>query len=244
MDHTLASRTALVTGASRGIGKAIAIALAEAGANIAVNYHERRSEAEETVKAIEALGRKATALQADVSGAKAVADLVRQTEAALGPIDILVNNAGIAVTRGIDELTEEDFDFTIATNLKSAFLCMRAVVPGMRSRGWGRIINISSGAARGGGVIGAHYNASKAGMEGLTRGYAARLAKEGVTVNAVSPSLIETEMMAGRGEENRGRIPVGRLGTVEEVAAVVVMVASNAYMTGQTVAVNGGTHFN
>jgi len=244
MTATLSSRTALVTGASRGIGKAIALALAEAGANVAVNYRERKSEAEATVKAISALGRKAVALQADVSGAKAVAELVRQAEAVLGPIDILVNNAGVAVRRGLEDLSEEDFDRTIATNLKSAFLCTQAVFAGMRQRGWGRIINISSGAARGAGVVGAHYNASKAGMEGLTRGYAARLAKDGVTVNAVSPSLIETEMIADHRKESIGRIPVGRLGTGEEVAAVVVMVAANAYMTGQTVQVNGGLHFN
>lgn len=244
MPSTLTSRTALVTGASRGIGKAIAFALAEAGANVAVNYRERKAEAEETVKAIKALGRKAVAFQADVSNAKAVADLIRHVETALGPIDILVNNAGVAVRRSLDELTEEDFDRTIATNLKSAFLCTHAVFPGMRARRWGRIINISSGAARGAGVVGAHYNASKAGMEGLTRGYAARLAKDSVTVNAVAPSLIETEMIAPHRSENIGRIPVGRLGTGEEVAAVVVMVATNAYMTGQTVQVNGGMHFN
>jgi 3-oxoacyl-[acyl-carrier protein] reductase len=244
MPPTLTSRTALVTGASRGIGKAIALALAEAGANVAVNYRERKAEAEETVKAIKALGREAVAFQADVSNAKAVADLIRHVETALGPIDILVNNAGVAVRRSLDELTEEDFDRTIATNLKSAFLCTHAVFPGMRARRWGRIINISSGAARGAGVVGAHYNASKAGMEGLTRGYAARLAKDSVTVNAVAPSLIETEMIAPHRSENIGRIPVGRLGTGEEVAAVVVMVATNAYMTGQTVQVNGGMHFN
>jgi 3-oxoacyl-[acyl-carrier protein] reductase len=244
MPQTLASRTALVTGASRGIGKAIALALAAAGANIAVNYRERRTEAEATVSAIQALGRKAAAFQADVSKADAVAGLIRQAEAALGPIDILVNNAGVAMSRNLEELTEEDFDRTIATNLKSAFLCSQTVFPGMRARGWGRIINISSGAARGAGVVGAHYNASKAGMEGLTRGYAARLAKDGITVNAVAPSLIATEMIAPHRSENVGRIPVGRLGTGEEVAAVVVMVAANAYMTGQTVQVNGGLHFN
>lgn len=244
MQAILSSRTALVTGASRGIGRAIALALAEAGANVAVNYRERKLEAEATVKAITALGRKAVALQADVSKAKAVAELVRQTEAVLGSIDILVNNAGVAVRRGLEDLTEEDFDRTIETNLKSAFLCTQAVFAGMRQRGWGRIINISSGAARGAGLVGAHYNASKAGMEGLTRGYAARLAKDGVTVNAVSPSLIETEMIADHRQESIGRIPVGRLGTGEEVAAVVVMVAANAYMTGQTVPVNGGMHFN
>jgi 3-oxoacyl-[acyl-carrier protein] reductase len=244
MPATLATRTALVTGASRGIGRAIALALAEAGANVAVNYRERKAEAERTVNAIQAVGRKAVAVQADVSSAIAVAGLVRQAEAAVGPVDILVNNAGIAVRRGLEELTEEDFDRTIATNLKSAFLCTQAVFAGMRRRGWGRIINISSGAARGAGLVGAHYNASKAGMEGLTRGYAARLAKDGVTVNAVSPSLIETEMIADHRKESMARIPVGRLGTGEEVAAVVVMVAENAYMTGQTVQVNGGLHFN
>lgn len=244
MPQPLASRTALVTGASRGIGRAIALALAAAGANVAVNYRERRAEAEGAVNAIQALGRKAVALPADVSRADAVAALVRAAESALGPIDILVNNAGIAVRRGLDELTEEDFDRTLAVNLKSAFLCTQAVLAGMRERGWGRIVNISSGAARGAGLVGAHYNASKAGMEGLTRGYAARLAKEGVTVNAVAPSLIETEMIADHRKQAAARIPVGRLGTGEEVAAVVVMVAANAYMTGQTVQVNGGLHFN
>ena len=244
MATTLASRVALVTGASRGIGKAIALALAREGASVAVNYRERKAEAAQTVAAIEALGRKARAFQADVSQSAAVGGLVKAVEAALGPVDILVNNAGVAMRRGLEDLTEEDFDRTIAVNLKSAFLCTHALYAGMRSRGWGRIINISSGAARGAGVVGAHYNASKAGMEGLTRGYAARLAKDGVTVNAVSPSLIATEMIAPHRTENAGRIPVGRLGTAEEVAEVVVMVAANAYMTGQTVQVNGGLHFN
>jgi len=244
MSVRLASRTALVTGASRGIGKAIALALAGAGADVVVNYRERRDEAAATAQAIRDLGRRAVALQADVSDARAVAALVRQAEDALGPIDILVNNAGVAVRRGLEDLTEADFDRAIAVNLKSAFLCTQALFPGMRARRWGRIINISSGAARGAGAIGAHYNASKAGMEGLTRGYAARLAGDGVTVNAVSPSLIDTEMIGPLRAESEKRIPVGRLGTAEEVAEVVVTVALNAYMTGQTVAVNGGLHFN
>ena len=239
----LEHRVALVTGASRGIGKACAIALAEAGADVAVNYVSRRSDAEAVAAAIRKLGRKAAVLQADVSQSKAVAALVRDAEAALGPIDILVNNAGIAVRRGLDDLTEEDFDRTMLVNLKSAFLCTQAVLPGMRARKWGRIVNISSGAARGAGVVGPHYNASKAGMEALTRGYAARLAAQGVTVNAVSPSLVATDMTADRAAENAARIPVGRMGTIEEVAIVVVMLAQNAYMTGQTVPVNGGLHF-
>ena len=129
---------------------------------------------------------------------------------------------------------------TIAVNLKSAFLCIQAVLPGMRARQWGRIVNISSGAARGAGGIGVHYNASKAGMEGLTRGYAARLVKEGITVNAVAPSLIDTDMMSARREQYVARIPLGRMGTPAEVAQAVLMVIGNEYMTGQTLHVNGG----
>jgi 3-oxoacyl-[acyl-carrier protein] reductase len=241
---TLKDRVALVTGASRGIGKAIAIALAEAGARVAINYRQRRDDAEATVAAVRQTGRESAVFAADVTDARAVAAMVSSVEKALGPIDILVNNAGVALRRSLDELTEGEFDQTIATNLKSAFLCTQAVWPGMRARGWGRIVNISSGAARGAGGFGVHYNASKAGMEGLTRGYAARLVKHGVTVNAVAPSLIDTEMIAAMRAESEARIPVGRLGTVEEIAAAVVMVASNAYMTGQTVAVNGGLSFN
>jgi 3-oxoacyl-[acyl-carrier protein] reductase len=240
----LAARIALVTGASRGIGKAIAIALAEAGADVAVNYRRRKDEAEATVTAVRRVGSKAAAFAADVSDAQAVTALVRNIEQALGPVNILVNNAGIALRRTLDEMTEADFDQTIAINLKSAFLCTQAVWPGMRARGWGRIVNISSGAARGAGGFGVHYNASKAGMEGLTRGYAARLVKYGITVNAVAPSLIDTEMIASQRAESAARIPLGRLGAREEVAAAVVMVATNAYMTGQTVHVNGGLAFN
>jgi 3-oxoacyl-[acyl-carrier protein] reductase len=240
----LSGRVALVTGASRGIGKSIALALAQVGADVAVNYRSRGDDAQAVAAAIRALGRRSVALGADVSSTEAVARLVAAAEEALGPIDVLVNNAGMALRRGLEDLTEADFDRTIAVNLKSAFLCTQAVWPGMRARRWGRIVNISSGAARSAGVVGAHYNASKAGMEGLTRGYAARLAKDGVTVNAVAPSLIETEMIAPHRAENAARIPVGRLGTGDEVAEAVLMVIGNAYMTGTTVQVNGGLHFN
>jgi 3-oxoacyl-[acyl-carrier protein] reductase len=161
----------------------------------------------------------------------------------LGPVDILVNNAGIGLIRSVDELTEDDFDRTIAVNLKSAFLCIQAVIPGMRARQWGRIVNISSGAARGAGGIGPHYNASKAGMEGLTRGYAARLVKDGITVNAVAPSLIETDMVRSGLASSPARIPLGRFGAPEECAHAVLMVMGNAYMTGQTVALSGGMSF-
>jgi 3-oxoacyl-[acyl-carrier protein] reductase len=238
----LTGHIALVTGASRGIGAAIAIAFAEAGAAIAVNYRERAAEANAVVTEIKDIGGRAIAAAADVSQATAVARMVDHVASALGPIDILVNNAGIAIVRGIDDLTESDFDATIAVNLKSAFLCTQAVLPGMRAKKWGRIVNISSGAARGAGAIGVHYNASKAGMEGLTRGYAARLVKEGITVNAVAPSLIETDMMRGQPDLVR-RIPLGRLGHPDEVAQAALMVLGNAYMTGQTIVLNGGMAF-
>jgi 3-oxoacyl-[acyl-carrier protein] reductase len=206
----LNGRIALVTGASRGIGAAIAIALSKAGAAVAVNYRERAADADAVVADIKDKGGRAIATAADVSQGSSVARMVDHVASALGPIDILVNNAGLAIVRGIDDLTESDFDQTIAVNLKSAFLCTQAVLPAMRARKWGRIVNISSGAARGAGAIGVHYNASKAGMEGLTRGYAARLVKEGITVNAVAPSLIETDMMRGRSDLARN-IPLGAI---------------------------------
>ena len=218
------------------------MALAEAGAAVAVNYRERAAEADAVVAKIREFGGRATGIAADVSRAADVAKMVDLAGSALGPIDILVNNAGLAIVRGIDDLTENDFDLTIAVNLKSAFLCTRAVLPAMRAKQWGRIVNISSGAARGAGAIGVHYNASKAGMEGLTRGYAARLVKEGITVNAVAPSLIETDMMRGRSDLARN-IPLGRLGQPSEVAQAVLMVLGNDYMTGQTIILNGGMAF-
>lgn len=239
----LDDRVALVTGASRGIGRAVAVSLAEAGAAVVVNYRERATEARNVVDEIRASGGRAMAIGADVSDARAVADMSLAVEGELGPIDVLVNNAGIGIIRGIDDLTEEDFDRTISVNLKSAFLCIQAVVPGMRARRWGRIVNISSGAARGAGGIGPHYNASKAGIEGLTRGYAARLVKDGITVNAVAPSLIETDMVRSGLASSPDRIPMGRFGTAGECAQAVLMVAGNAYMTGQTVALSGGMSF-
>src|SRR5260370_11723470 len=162
---------AVVTGASRGIGAAIAIAFAEAGAAIAVNYRERAAEANAVVGKIKDMGGRALTIAGDVSQPTAVAKMVDDVASALGPIDILVNNAGIAIVRGIDDLTESDFDSTIAVNLRSAFLCTQAVLPGMRAKKWGRIVNISSGAARGAGPIGVHSNASKPGMQGLTPAY-------------------------------------------------------------------------
>src|SRR5258708_34741600 len=205
---TLNSRVALVTGGSRGIGRAIAVSLAEAGASIAVNYRDKAAEARNVAETIRGAGGRAMAIGADVSQAAEVAAMMAAVERELGPVDVLINNAGIGLVRTVDDLTEDDFDRTIAVNLKSAFLCIQAVVPGMRTRQWGRIVNISSGAARGAGGVGPHYNASKAGMEGLTRGYAARLVKDGITVNALAPSLIETDMVRSGLAASPPRIPL------------------------------------
>jgi 3-oxoacyl-[acyl-carrier protein] reductase len=241
--RTLLGRTALVTGGSRGIGAAISKALARAGAVVAINYRQRADDANRLVDSIAKADGRAIAISADVSQTSAVANMVERVKSELGSIDILINNAGIAITRGIDDLSESDFDQTIAVNLKSVFLCTQAVLPMMRAKRWGRIVNISSGAARGAGSIGPHYNASKAGIEGLTRGYAARLVREGITVNAVAPSLIETDMMQGQ-EKLVSRIPLGRFGKADEVAQAVMMLVDNDYMTGQTVAMSGGMAFN
>ena len=241
----LENRVALVTGGSRGIGRAVALALAAAGAAVAVNYRARGEEAAAVAEAISRSGGRAAAFGADVSLRAAVQDMIHDVEERLGPIDILVNNAGMAAARGLDDITEEDFDRAIAVNLKSAFLCTQAVLPGMRARRWGRIVNMSSiGARVGSGNISVAYAATKAGLEGLTRGYAVRLAPEGVTVNAVAPGVVDTEMGQPLIEAGiAARIPVGRVGTGDDIAQAVMLLVHNGYMTGQTVAVNGGTLF-
>ena len=238
----LGGKVALVTGASRGIGSWIAISLGAAGCHVAVNYRERREEAERVALEIGEAGSGSVVVQADVSQGAEVREMVRHVEQVLGPIDIVVNNAGIARVQKIEEITEGDWNDLIAVNLTSCFLVTQAVLPGMRSRRWGRVINISSVAAQAGTVVGPHYAASKAGMLGLTRAYAKLLAKEGITVNAIAPALIETEMVTSNPNARRDIIPVGRFGTVEEVASVAVMLAGNGYITGQTINVNGGWH--
>jgi 3-oxoacyl-[acyl-carrier protein] reductase len=236
----LTGKVALVTGASRGIGKAVAIALAKAGADVAINYRSHRSEADDTCAEIQQLGRRSVAVKADVSVAAEVGRLAVSVEAKLGPVIILVNNAGITRPQPISEIAEQDWDEIIAVNLKSVFLVTQAVLPKMRAARWGRIVNLSSVAAQTGGVVGPHYAASKAGILGLTHFYANLLAKEGITVNAIAPALIETAMVTGNPNARPDLIPVGRFGTVDEVADAAVMLTRNGYVTGQTINVNGG----
>jgi 3-oxoacyl-[acyl-carrier protein] reductase len=236
----LTGRVALVTGSSRGIGRAIALAFARGGADVVVNYLTREREARAVEAVVVALGRKCVCVQADVSRQTEVLRLVREAEAGVGPADILVNNAGMIRPQPPDQITERDWDELITVNLKSCFLMTQAVLPQMRARGWGRIVNLSSVAAQLGGVVGPHYAASKAGLHGLTHYYARYLAKEGITVNTIAPALVATEMVAANPNAKPDLIPVGRFGEPEEVADVAVMLAGNGYITGQTINVNGG----
>jgi 3-oxoacyl-[acyl-carrier protein] reductase len=238
--NSLNGKIALVTGSSRGIGRAIAIALAEAGADVVVNFRSRAADAKAVEQEIQKIGRRCVSIQADVSSASEVERLVRTGEESLGPIDILVNNAGIARPQPFEQITERDWDEVLAANLKSCFLMTQAVLPGMRARRWGRIVNLSSVAAQVGGIVGPHYAASKAGMHGLTHYYASRLAKEGITVNSIAPALVETEMVTNNPDARPDRLPVGRYGAPQEVADVALMLATNGFLTGQTINVNGG----
>jgi len=238
--NKLKDRVALVTGASRGIGKAIAIALAAAGADVAVNYRREEAAAHEVCAEIRRLGSRSVPVQADVSLAPEVERLVTTVERDLGPVDILINNTGVSQIKPFAELDEADWDEMLRVNLKSAFLVTQRVLPGMRTRRWGRIINLSSVAAQTGGVIGPHYAASKAGLIGLTHSYASLLAKEGITANAIAPALIQTDMITSNPNASPARIPMGIFGSPDEIGKAAVLLAESDYITGQTISVNGG----
>ena len=236
------NKNALVTGASIGIGKATAAALARLGANVAVAYKQDADGAAETKEQVEALGRKSITVQADLTKDAEVKKMAETVGQELGPIDILINNAGWNSPQTMEEITEEDWDAIIDVNLKSAFLVTRAFLPHMLEQSWGRIVNVSSGASHTGGIMGVHYTAAKAGLEGLTRAYALGLVKKGVTVNTVLPSMIHS----GEKRDNAARVkmvPIGRQGTTDEVADAIVLCAGTEYMTGQTVHLNGGIYF-
>ena len=237
---SLKGRVALVTGGSRGIGRATATVLAQAGCDVVVNYLQAEHSAREVVKAVEQAGQRGLAIQADVSSEKEVVRLLAAIEAAFGRVDILVNNAGIVHSKPLGELTHRDWQTVIDQNLTSAFLVSQAVLPGMRERQWGRIIMLSSIAAQTGGVIGPHYAASKAGLIGLAHSYANLLAKEGITSNAIAPALIDTDMIRGNDKIKPSLLPVNRFGTADEVAQAVVFLAQSGYITGQTLSINGG----
>lgn len=240
---TLSGRIALVTGASRGLGKAMALALAEAGADVAVNYRAQAEAAESVAQSIRALGRQAIVVQGDVSLSADVERVVSTTEKQLGPAGILVNNAGIGKIIPTDQVTEEIWNEYLRVNLTSVFLMTQRVLPGMRAAKWGRIINLSSVAAQYGGIIGPHYSASKAGILGLTRCYASQFASEGITCNALAPALIESDMVAGLPKDVVNRIPAGRMGSPGEVGRIAVLLAQSDFITGQTINPNGGLYF-
>ncbi|HEY1959741.1 MAG TPA: SDR family NAD(P)-dependent oxidoreductase [Polyangiaceae bacterium] len=242
MNDSLHDRVALVSGASRGIGRCTALALAAAGAHVAINYREGKDEAAAVVREVEALGRKAIAARADVSRPDDVDDMMTVIRRELGEVDVLVHNAGIARALPLESIHLATWDATFAVNLRAAFILSSAVIPSMRTRRWGRLLYLSSTAARIGGIVGPHYAASKAGLEGLMRSYASLLAKDGITSNAIAPALIETEMIAGNLAASPDRLPVGRLGKVDEVAEMIVATLSNAFVTGQTIQVNGGMY--
>ena len=186
------------------------------------------------------MGGKAIGVRADVSVAAEVNRMVAEVEANIGRIDILVNNAAIAHPRKLEEITETEWDEVLTVNLKSVLLVTQAVIGGMRQRKWGRIINLSSVAAQTGGAVGAHYAASKAGIIGLTHSCASSFVRDGITVNAISPALIKTDMVTSNPNANPNLIPMGHFGSAEDIASVAVMLAMNDYMTGQTISVNGG----
>jgi acetoacetyl-CoA reductase/3-oxoacyl-[acyl-carrier protein] reductase len=241
-------RVALVTGSSRGIGRAIALELAGAGIHVVVTYLERRQAALDVAAEVRSFGVRGLALRLDVSSRAAVRETFAAATAEFGNIDILVSNAGILEQKPFGTITDDDWDRTMAVNLRGAFICAQELLPGMQERGFGRIVNIASSGGQVGGTLAVHYAASKAGLIGLTKSLA-RLGAPNVLVNCVAPGLIESEMTEAEIASEAGRekirtIPIGRAGLAQEVGRVVAFLVSDAssYVTGQTINVNGGLY--
>jgi 3-oxoacyl-[acyl-carrier protein] reductase len=238
--------TSLVTGGSRGIGRAVALRLAADGHDVAVGYGSSAAAAEEVAGAVRALGRRATVAGGDLADPAAADALVDAVEAGLGPLDVLVANAGVNTPRRrVEEISLEEWDRLHAVNLRAPFLLARRVLPGMAARGFGRIVLLSSVAAYTGGIIGAHYASSKAGLHGLAHSLSQQAAGDGVTVNVVAPALIDSDMLPdapGDRERLAASLPVGRLGTADEVADLIAAVVRNAFVTNQSFLIDGGRH--
>jgi 3-oxoacyl-[acyl-carrier protein] reductase len=237
---------ALVTGASRGIGRAAALQLAADGHRVAVNYVRARDEAEAVVEAIRAAGGEAFAIGADVGTEDGVAELFATIHETLGPVEILVNNAGVVRDNLLLRMTAEDWDAVLAVNLRSVFLCTKTALRAMIKARWGRVVSVTSVSGLSGNAGQANYAAAKAGIVGFTKSVAKEVGSRGITVNAVAPGFIETDMTdeideAGR-ELVKGKISLGRFGTPEEISAAVGYLASEqaAYVTGQVLVVDGG----
>ena len=247
MAAALDGQVAVVTGASRGIGRACALELARQGADVVVNYLSNAEAAASCKAEIEALGAKAVTVQGDVSDADQAQALIDAAIEQFGKVDILVNNAGINRDRTISRLSVEEWDEVISTNLSGMFYCTKAVVAGMREQNYGRIVNISSVIGQMGNVGQANYGASKAGMVGFTRTAARELARNSITVNAVCPGFVTTDMVNALSEEIqdnlKSQIPLGRFGSPEEVAAVVrFLCTEGGWFTGSELSPNGGQH--
>ena len=238
-----AERVALVTGASGGIGQAIAEALAAEGAVVGLHYGSSPDPANRLAERIAARGGRAAVFGADLRDGEAPAALADRVAAELGPIELLVNNAGVGRRLTWEQTTIEDFDASYAVNLRAPFLLAQRALPAMIERGFGRLLFMSSVAGLTGGVVGPHYASAKSGLHGLTHFLAGRLAGSGVTVNALAPALIaDTGMLPGDPEELRARIPVGRLGTPNEVADLTLAVLRNGYVTNQVISIDGGIY--
>lgn len=247
MSGLLQGRTALVTGAGRGVGRAIALALAAEGANVVVNYRERARAAEDVAREIEAMGAAALAVQADVARREQVRALIAVTLRTFAGLDILVNNAGLLRQKPFARITDADWDDALAVNLKGAFLCSQESLDALRRSEHARILNISSSGGQLGGPLAPHYSAAKAGTIALTRSLARLLAPR-IAVNCIAPGLIDTDMTqeeiaSPEGEQKLAQIPLARVGSPEEVAAAALFLAASApYITGHTLNVNGGLY--